>query len=65
MDSYQYVSELKGLIDEVNQNKANYQEYNNRWIQSLEMLEKICPNSKVDELNKIKKIIKQIIKIEE
>ena len=49
MDSYQYVSEIKALINQVNKEK-DMEEMKQLWLNSLETLEKTCPKSKQEEV---------------
>ena len=58
MDSYQYVSEIKSLIKQVNEGK-DMEEKKQLWLDSLSMLEKTCPKSKQEEVEKIVKIVKK------
>ena len=58
LDSYQYVSEIKALLKEVNQ-ATEEKERKERWMGSLSMLEKVCPKSKAEELEKLAEIIKK------
>ena len=58
LDSYQYVSEIKQLLKEVNESKDK-ENMKERWMGSLSMLEKVCPKSKVEELGKFSEIIKK------
>ena len=61
LDSYQYLSEIKELLKEVKES-SDHEKMKERWMGSLEMLEKVCPKSKVEELEKLSEIIKKKFK---
>ena len=63
MDCYQYVSEIKALIKQVNEGK-DMEERKTTWLSSMEMLEKTCPKSKQEEVEKIMQIVKKKLSIE-